>query len=261
MSSLPIGFFDSGIGGLSLWKSIKKLIPNENSIYLSDSINCPYGGKTNDKLNEICIKNTEFLIDKGCKIIVIACNTATTNSISLLRKKYNIPFIGIEPAIKPAALMSKTKKIGILATKGTLSSNLFSKTSSDYSNEINMITKDGEGLVKLIEKGIFKGPKIDLLLKKSLDPMINFGIDQLVLGCTHYPLVKKSIKKIITNKISIVDCNDAVALQTKKILKKNDILNLDNIIRENHIFYNSGNSNLIIKKIINNKYEIYNFGE
>jgi len=259
MSSSPIGFFDSGIGGISLWKAVKKILPSENSIYLSDSKNCPYGLKPKNIIEQICIKNTEFLIDKGCKMIIVACNTATTNSISILRNKYKIPFIGIEPAIKPAALKSKTNKIGILATKGTLTSDLFGQTSSDYVSNINLITKDGEGLVKLIENGNFSGKEIETLLKKYLDPMIYYGIDQLVLGCTHYPLVKKSIKKIINQSISIVDCNDAVAIQTKKVLIENDILN-DNIKNNlSHIFYNSGNSNFILKKLLGNKYEIYNF--
>ena len=191
-------------------------------------------------------------------MIIVACNTATTNSISILRNKYKIPFIGIEPAIKPAALRSKTKKIGILATKGTLTSDLFSQTASDYS-DINIITKDGEGLVKIIENGNFSGNEIETLLNKYLDPMINYGIDQLVLGCTHYPLIKKAIKKIINDSISIVDWNTAVAIQTKKVLNENKILN-DNVKNDpSHTFYNSGNNNFIIKKLLDNKYEINNF--
>ena len=191
-------------------------------------------------------------------MIIVACNTATTNSISILRNKYKIPFIGIEPAIKPAALRSKTKKIGILATKGTLTSERFTQTASDYS-DINIITKDGEGLVKLIENGNFSGNEIETLLNKYLDPMIIYGIDQLVLGCTHYPLIKKAIKKIINDSISIVDCNTAVAIQTKKVLNENKILN-DNVKNDpSHTFYNSGNNNFIIKKLLDNKYEINNF--
>ena len=124
MSSHPIGFFDSGIGGITLWKEITNLLPNENTIYISDSKNCPYGEKSNEEINDISYKNTQFLVDKNCKMIIVACNTATTNSISMLRNKFKVPFIGIEPAIKPAALNSKTKKIGVLATKGTLTSNL-----------------------------------------------------------------------------------------------------------------------------------------
>ena len=170
MSSSPIGFFDSGIGGISLWMTTKELLPNENTIYLSDSKNCPYGNKSIEYLNKICIKNTEFLISKGCKIIVVACNTATTNSISVLRKNFDVPFIGIEPAIKPAVLNSVSGKIGILATKGTLSSSLFSQTSSNHLDKVDLIKKDGDGLVELIEKGIFEGTDLTSLLIKYLKP-------------------------------------------------------------------------------------------
>ena len=153
MSSYPIGFFDSGVGGVTLWKSIKSLLPNENTIYLSDSKNCPYGIKSANEIDKICFNNTKFLIEKKCKIIVVACNTATTNSISKLRDEFKIPFIGIEPAIKPAALKTKTKKIGVLATKGTLMSNLFAETSSDYKEDVTFINTHAVGLVELIEKG------------------------------------------------------------------------------------------------------------
>ena len=161
MNNKSIGFFDSGIGGITILNSIIKLLPNENTIYLADSINSPYGRKSNEELIKICKKNVEFLINSGCKLIVIACNTATTNSISYLRQNYKIPFIGIEPAIKPAALNTKTGKIGVLATKGTLGSNLFEKTSTIHGQNIEIIEKQVNGLVELIEKGIFSGSKID----------------------------------------------------------------------------------------------------
>jgi len=258
MNSFPIGFFDSGVGGITLWKSIKKLLPFENTIYLSDSKNCPYGKKSAKEINHISSKNTQFLIDKNCKIIIVACNTATTNSISMLRNKFKIPFIGIEPAIKPAALNSKTKKIGVLATKGTLTSNLFFQTSSDHKLDVELINTYGEGLIELIENGDY-GNKLNDLLKKYLNPMIEKGIDQLVLGCTHYPLIKKSIKNIVGNNVNIVDCNYAVALQTKNILELNKLLNKNIEDSPKHTFYNSGEDNYAIQEILENKYEIFKF--
>ena len=258
MSSSPVGFFDSGIGGISLWMIVNKILPNENTIYLSDSKNCPYGNKPIEYLNEICIKNTEFLISKGCKTIVVACNTATTNSISLLRKIFDVPFIGIEPAIKPAALNSVSGKIGILATKGTLSSTLFSLTSSSHLDKVELIKKDGDGLVELIEKGIFDGRDLNNLLIKYLKPMIDFGVDQIVLGCTHYPFIKPLIKKI-TKDINVIDCNEAVALQLKNILEINKLINSRTSNNSNHIFFNSSSDNSTINKILENKYEIFNF--
>ncbi|MDG2357197.1 MAG: glutamate racemase, partial [Polaribacter sp.] len=151
--TFPIGIFDSGVGGTSIWKEINTLLPLENTIYLSDSKNAPYGEKSKQAIIDLSIKNTEFLLNKNCKMIVVACNTATTNAIKILREKYDIPFIGIEPAIKPAALKTKTKTIGILATKGTLNSDLFEKTSNTINQKIIRKEIIGTGLVALIERG------------------------------------------------------------------------------------------------------------
>jgi glutamate racemase len=155
MNNNPIGLFDSGVGGTSIWKEIHQLLPYENTIYLADSLNAPYGNKSREEIISFCIKNTELLLEKGCKTIVIACNTATTNAITILRERYNVPFIGIEPAIKPAALQSKTKSIGILATKGTLNSELFSLTTEEFTKDIVVTEIVGEGLVSFNRKRIF----------------------------------------------------------------------------------------------------------
>ena len=171
-------------------------MPNESIIYLSDNLNSPYGNKSKEEIKNFSTKNTNWLIEKGCKIIVVACNTATTNSIDYLRNTYKIPFVGVEPAIKPAANNTKTGVVGVLATKGTLTSNLFNITSNDYCSEIKIIESDGKGLVELIENGIFSGEKLEKMLKLFIDPMISANIDYLVLGCTHYPLISKSLKKI-----------------------------------------------------------------
>ena len=144
----PIGPFDSGIGGTSIWREINELLPNENTIYLADSKNAPYGQKSKEEIIALSIKNTEFLLEQNCKIIVVACNTATTNAIKELRAKYKVPFIGIEPAIKPAALNSKTHTIGILATKGTLNSELFHETSRKFQNIKILLTTSLTILIK-----------------------------------------------------------------------------------------------------------------
>lgn len=224
MRKRPIGIFDSGVGGTSIWKEINKLLPYEHTIYLADSKNAPYGEKSAEAILRLSEKNVEFLIQQGCKLIVVACNTATTNAISQLRNKYPIPFIGIEPAIKPAALQSVSKKIGILATKGTLSSNLFQKTSKDVSDFIHIIEQNGEGLVPLIEEGKINDAKTKQLLEKYLNPMIEEGIDYLVLGCTHYPYLIPIIKTILPDTIQIIDSGEAVARQTKNILEQQALL-------------------------------------
>ena len=221
----PIGVFDSGVGGSSTWQEIHKLLPFENCIYLADSKNAPYGNKSAEEITALSIKNTEILIAMGCKIIVVACNTATTNAISTLRTRFNIPIIGIEPAIKPAALKTITKSIGILATKGTLSSALFSKTNKEFTKDISVVEIIGEGLVPLIEAGNLDSPKMISLLKKFTKPMLAAHIDHLVLGCSHYPYLIPQLKKILPDTVRIIDSGEAVARQTQAVLQKNNILN------------------------------------
>ncbi|MEI7509142.1 MAG: glutamate racemase [Flavobacterium sp.] len=213
----PIGLFDSGIGGTSIWKEIHQLLPNEDTIYLADSKNAPYGEKSKEEIIYLSSKNTELLLSKNCKLIVVACNTATTNAIKELRAKYDIPFIGIEPAIKPAALHSATQKIGILATKGTLNSELFYKNVEQF-QDIQIIEQIGFGLVELIENGKINTLEMEHLLSQYLTPMIQSNIDYLVLGCSHYPYLIPQIKKIIPSSITIIDSGEAVAKQTKKII-------------------------------------------
>lgn len=239
LSKNPIGIFDSGIGGTSIWKEINKLLPNEHTIYLSDSKNAPYGQKSKQEILQLCIKNTEYLLQQNCKIIVVACNTATTNAIQYLRNNYKVPFIGIEPAIKPASLTTKTNTIGILATKGTLNSSLFEKTSSLINAEIKIIEQVGEGLVELIENGEIESTEMSLLLKKHLQPMLNNNVDCLVLGCTHYPYLIEKIKEITQSKIKIIDSGEAVSKQVKNILQIKKLENTASI---------KGNNTFIINK-------------
>jgi len=252
MSKQPIGIFDSGVGGTSIWKEIQSLLPNESSIYLADSKNAPYGPKGKDTIIELSIKNTEYLLDRNCKIIIVACNTATTNAIDYLRQNYNIPFIGIEPAIKPAALQTQTNAIGILATKGTLSSQLFSKTSNLFASNITVVEQIGNGIVELIESGQLYSSEMKSLLKLYLEPMIKANIDYLVLGCTHYPYLIPLLIDLLPKHVKIIDSGEAVARQTKAILAKNNLLNTETII-SNNLFYSNGNPE-VIKSLIGTNY-------
>ena len=238
-SNSPIGIFDSGVGGTSIWKEIIKMVPNESTIYLSDSKNAPYGAKSKDEIKALSIKNTGFLIEKGCKLIVVACNTATTNAIKFLRENYNIPFIGIEPAIKPASLKTKSKVIGVLATKGTLTSELFEKTSSSIRENNTIKEVIGTGLVELIESGKINSDEMIELLTSFLNPLIEAKADCLVLGCTHYPYLIPQIKKIIGNDIQIIDSGEAVARQTKNILEKFNLLNKSSETSKHQFYINT----------------------
>jgi len=223
----PIGLFDSGVGGTSIWREIHQRLPFEHTLYLADSKNAPYGAKSVNEIIALSIKNTELLLAQGCKLIVVACNTATTNAIETLREQYSVPFIGIEPAIKPAALQSKTKSVGILATKGTLNSALFHETANQYGGSIHRIEVVGEGLVPLIEQGVVNGPEIEALLIKYLSPMIKARVDHIVLGCSHYPYLIPTIKRLIPEHINIIDSGFAVARQTQAILAEQGLLRHD----------------------------------
>lgn len=256
MSNKPIGIFDSGVGGTSIWKEIHQQLPQENTIYLADSANAPYGIKSKDIIRSLSIKNTEYLLKLDCKIIVVACNTATTNAIDFLRSKYTVPFIGIEPAIKPAALQTKTNAVGILATKGTLSSALFSKTSGLFARNINVVVQIGEGIVELIENGKLYSNEMKSLLKLYLKPMIDADIDYLVLGCTHYPYLIPLLIDLLPNNVKIVDSGEAVARQTKAVLSNNNLLNTESK-SGNCKFFTNGNP-IVIKSLLNYKFDIEN---
>ena len=251
-SNNPIGLFDSGVGGTSIWKEVHALLPNENTIYLADSKNAPYGQKTQEEIIQLSKKNTEFLLENNCKLIIVACNTATTNAIKVLRATYDVPFIGIEPAIKPAALHSKTHKIGILATQGTLNSELFHQTVALYS-DVEVVEQIGYELVQLIENGNMKSDLMTQLLNSYLQPMVAKNIDYLVLGCTHYPYLIPQIKKIIPKHIKIIDSGEAVAKQTKYVLVAN---NLNTFSKSSfHTFY-INNSPKVMQKLIGNEYNV-----
>jgi glutamate racemase len=254
MKNKPIGIFDSGVGGTSIFKEIHSLLPNENCIYLADSKNAPYGNKSEDEILQLGIKNTEYLLSKGCKIIVVACNTATTNAISFLRSNYSIPFIGIEPAIKPAALSTQTKAVGILATKGTLSSQLFHKTADLYAKGIKVIEQIGEGIVPLIETGHLESDEMKALLQTYLEPMLAQDIDYLVLGCTHYPYLIPMLTKMLPKHIKIIDSGLAVARQTQAVLESNDLLNTTTL-KPTIQFYSNGNVD-ILNSILDYRFEV-----
>ena len=252
INNKPIGIFDSGIGGTSIWAEIHQVLPNEKTIYLADSKNAPYGQKSKAEIIALSCKNTELLLDMDCKLIVVACNTATTNAIQELRGKYNIPFIGIEPAIKPAATQTKTQIIGILATQGTLNSALFNKNVEKF-HHTKIMEQVGHGLVPLIEKGEINSPQMTTLLQSYLDPMIEADIDYLVLGCSHYPYLIPQIKKILPSHIQIIDSGEAVARQTQNVLKEK--VGLSNLKNRKPLFYTNSHPK-VLSEILGNQYEV-----
>lgn len=256
INSQAIGIFDSGVGGTSIFKEIHRVMPLEKTIYLADSQNAPYGVKSKKEILQLCLKNTDLLLKMGCKIIVVACNTATTNAIEELRNRFDIPFIGIEPALKPAALNSQKKSVAVLATKGTLSSRLFSKTSALYTGGIKVTEIEGKGLVEAIEAGKEDQPSTRKLLEKILPPKLTRQIDYLVLGCTHYPYLIPQLKNILPPHINIIDSGKAVAQQTHEVLRA--IGQLSKTQGDTPVFYTNKNANILKKFVGENQYPVHN---
>lgn len=247
MSNKAIGIFDSGVGGLSVWKEVAKLLPYENIVYLADSKNCPYGTKPHDEILKLSIANTEFLLKNNCKIIIVACNTATAAAIETLREKYIVPFIGMEPAVKPAALNTNTGKIGVLATEGTFNGKLYKETSQKYTQNIEQIIQIGEGLVELVEQGKAESKEAIDIIKKNVQGFLKNEVDHIVLGCTHYPFLMNQLLQIIPANIKIVDPAPAIAKRTMQVLYERNLL--CSAKEAKYSFYNSGSSE-VMKQIL-----------
>ena len=223
-SSHAIGIFDSGVGGLSIAKCITDLLPNEQIIYVADSAYAPYGdisvGQIQLRVNTI----TAWLINQNVKAVVIACNTATVNAIEQLRKKFSIPIIGVEPAIKPAAELSKKNKVAILVTQATAKHQRFLALIAKHKKTSQVIVQACPGLVELVEAGKVNSSDCESLLKKYLFPLMNQGIDTLVLGCTHYPFLRQQINQITGHSMTIMETAKPVTEQLKRRLAQNDLL-------------------------------------
>lgn len=231
MSRVPIGIFDSGVGGLSVWQELRKTLPNESLLYFADGKNCPYGQKPTQEVLQYVKDAVENLLEVGVKLIVIACNSATAVAIDYLRENYDVPFVGMEPAVKPAALCSKSGVIGILATQTALEGDIFKETSALWSIKAKIITSVGKGFVEIVEQERENTPEAIETIRKAVEPLLFEGVDKIVLGCTHYPFLKDAINGIIGDRdIELMDSTTAVAKRTKFLLDKFDIMaDADNI--------------------------------
>lgn len=240
MNSSRIGVFDSGLGGLTVWREIRRQMPNEDILYFADSKNCPYGPKPPQTIAKLACGIVDGMIAAGCKMVVVACNTATAAAIDTLRQTYSIPFVGMEPAIKQAALNTKTGKVGVLATKGTFDGRLYKETSRKYANNIDVMVQIGTGLVELVEADEYETGKAHALLEKYVVPMIEHGVDQIVLGCTHYPFFKPQIERMVGSGVAVIDPAPAVARQAGKMLSAYNLQNVGDHIGTD-LFVSSGN--------------------
>ena len=223
-----IGIFDSGIGGLSVFREIRKVLPEQSYVYYSDNAHCPYGEKTREYIIDRARVITRFLLEKGCEIIVVACNTATAAAIATLRDEFPVKFIGMEPAIKPAAQATKTGVVGVLATAGTLKATKYIDTRARWAQNVRIVEHIGQGFVELVEKGTTTGPEADSTVRTSLMPLLDAGADMIVLGCTHYPFLSETISKVASEaypkrNIEIIDPAPAVARHLIEVMTEEGI--------------------------------------
>ncbi len=219
-----IGIFDSGTGGLSVFREIYRLLPEERYIYYSDNANCPYGEKSREYIIDRAREITSFLIGHGADIVVVACNTATAAAISALREEFPICFIGMEPAVKPAAQATATGVVGVLATAGTLKATKYIDTREKWANDVKIVEHIGQGFVELVENGTVTGEEAEAVVEKSVRPLIEAGADTIVLGCTHYPFLSETIRKVAGKPINLIDPAPAVAKHLFDVMQENGLI-------------------------------------
>ena len=236
----PIGMFDSGVGGLSVLRAIRNELPYEDILYLADQAHIPYGTKSKRKIRWFAVEITRFLLHQGAKLIVVACNTASAAALHDLRALFpSIPFVGMEPAVKPAAERTRTGKVGVLATPTTFSGELYASVVERFAQHVVILKSTCPGLVEQIEAGELATPKTREILQAALEPMLAEGIDTVVMGCTHYPFVIPLIEEITGPEVRTIDPAPSVARQTRRLLEKNNLLN-QGVAQGEMTFYTSG---------------------
>jgi glutamate racemase len=219
MSDAAVGVFDSGVGGLSVLQEIRRLLPHGPLLYVADNGHVPYGEKSQAFIRERCLFISDFLLARGAKALVLACNTATAAAVGELRERYpQLPIVGMEPAVKPAAAATRTGVVGVLATTGTLKSAKFAALLDRFASDIRVITQPCPGLVELIEAGNLLDPALYRLLSSYVEPLLAQGCDTLILGCTHYPFLKPLLGEILSPSIALIDTGAAVARQLQRLL-------------------------------------------
>lgn len=214
-----IGVFDSGLGGLSVLRVLREVLPYESFIYLGDGKRCPYGERSREEILRFTEEAVERLLAEGCKMVVLACNTATAVAIKQLRERYpDIPFVGLEPAVKPAALTSQSGVVGVVATRRSLEGEHFRTTAAKYADRVRIVTSVGEGFVEAVERDEEALPATEELVRRAIEPLLREGADRIVLGCTHYPFLRKTIERVVGDGVEIMDSSEAVARRVAALL-------------------------------------------
>lgn len=225
MDNRPIGVYDSGFGGLSVWRELYRALPDESLIYLGDGKNCPYGSLPEERIREYAEQSVGELVGRGCKLIVVACNTATAAAITHLRERFaEIPIVGLEPAVKPACQMTKSRKVAVVATERSLGSEKFRRAVERYGEGVEVIKAVGEGFVEAVESNQEQSSATRQKVEAVIEPLIKSGVDVIVLGCTHYPFLKSVIRNVVGERgVQIIDSGEAVEKRVESLLDKYDI--------------------------------------
>ena len=221
----PVGFFDSGVGGKCVLDAFRRLCPNERTVYIADTAHCPYGNRPKEevvRLSEECVRR---LIDRGCKMIVVACNTATAAAIDFLRMRHpELPFVGMEPALKPAVQTTRSGVVGVLATAGTFRGRLYNETKERFAGGVKVLSAVADEFVELVERGETDGPEVERAVRARVEPLLEAGADRIVLGCTHFPHLKPVIERVCAGRAEVLDSSDAVARQARRVLAARGLL-------------------------------------
>jgi glutamate racemase len=234
--AVTIGLFDSGVGGLSVWWEVVRRMPHQATLYLADSAHCPYGPRPPEEIRRFSLGVARFLVQCGVGLIVVACNTASAVALEALRAEFDVPIVGMEPAVKPAAERTQAGHVGVLATAGTVNGDLFRNTSARYAHNVAVHVELGDGLVERVEAGQADTPETESLLRTYLQPMLDAGVDQIALGCTHYPFLMPVIRRIVPEGVSIIDPAAAVARQVERVLMLEDIQSDETCVARHHFF-------------------------
>ncbi len=246
----PLGVFDSGLGGLSVLRELVKLAPHDDILYVADSAHVPYGTKPPAFIQERSLAITRFLLERHhARGVVVACNTATTHAVATLRQAFPaVPIVGMEPALKPAVAVTRSRIVGVLATPATLDGERFADLVQRYTDGVELLTQPSPGLVERVESGDVSGPEAERLLRAFTGPMLARGADTIVLGCTHYPFLRDTLQRLVGPDVTLIDTGEAVARQTVRLLgiggRNGDRRSAEDDTRTGRIiYYSSGDVN------------------
>lgn len=236
----PIGIFDSGVGGLSVWREVARQLPHENTVYFADQAHVPYGPRGEAQIRTFAEAISHFLIARHCKALVVACNTASAAALKHLREAFpRTPTLGMEPAVKPAAASTRSRVVGIMATPATFQGRLFQATAGRYASGIRLVNQVCDGLAEQVEAGRLDDAETDRMLHRFLRPMLEAGADTVVLACTHYPFVLEAIRRIVGHDVTVIDPAPAIARHLGNVLADHG-LTAETGAPGNHVFYTTG---------------------